>query len=89
MKFTIVFGCASAIAFMTGAGARAQTHYDVETARANYRAGLVSEYDADLLRMWGAPTGNYPPSRVYTPPSYDRQPVLQRQTQDKRRRHRR
>ena len=89
MKFAIAFGCASGIALLMCTGAQAQTLYDVENARANYRAGLVSEYDADLLRMWGAPTGNYPPSRVYTPPSYDRQPVLQKQTREKRYRHRR
>lgn len=89
MKFMVAFGFASGIALMTCAGAQAQTLYDVENARANYRAGLVSEYDADLLRMWGAPTGNYPPSRVYTPPSYDREPVLRSQAHEKRHRHRR
>jgi hypothetical protein len=41
---------------------QAQTLFDVEHARGNYRAGLVSEYDADLIRIWGAPSGHYPDS---------------------------
>ena len=44
--------------------AQAQTLFDVEHARGNYRAGLVSEYDADLIRTWGAPSGHYPDSPI-------------------------
>jgi hypothetical protein len=63
----ISVGCA-AIAF---AGvARADTIFDVEHARADYRAGLTSEYDAELLRRWGAPSGYYPDSRLYRRPPY-------------------
>lgn len=43
--------------------AQAQTLFEVEHARGNYRAGLVSEYDAELVRTWGAPSGNYPGAR--------------------------
>ncbi|CEJ89096.1 Peptidase M48, Ste24p [Hyphomicrobium sp. GJ21] len=53
---------AAALGFCSGA-AQAQTLFDVEHARGNYRAGLVSEYDADLVRTWGAPSGNYPGAR--------------------------
>ncbi|WP_181335546.1 hypothetical protein [Hyphomicrobium methylovorum] len=55
--------------------ARADTIFDVEHARANARAGLVSEYDAEMLQRWGALSGTYPPtrfSRPHTYRSYDR-----------------
>jgi hypothetical protein len=40
------------------AGARADTIWDVEHARANARAGgPVSEYDAELLDRWGCLSG--------------------------------
>lgn len=57
---------------------QAQTIFDVEHARGNYRAGLVSEYDADLIRTWGAPTGHYPDSRIVDAPS-PRRHVLKKQ----------
>jgi hypothetical protein len=58
--------------------AHAQTIFDVEHARGNYRAGLVSEYDADLIRIWGAPSGHYPDSQIIdaSPPQ---QRVLRKQ----------
>lgn len=74
-SFLIAVGCA--VAVLTGA-ARAETLFDVEHARADYRAGLTSEYDADLLRRWGAPSGYYPQSRLYTPPQYRHGPRKKR-----------
>lgn len=52
-----------AVAGFCSSEAQAQTLFEVEHARGNYRAGLVSEYDADLIRTWGAPSGNYPGAR--------------------------
>jgi hypothetical protein len=57
-------------AIVLGSPAHAETLFDVEHARANYRAGLISEYDAEMLRRWGAPSGYYPDSRLYRPPQY-------------------
>ncbi len=45
--------------------ARAQTIFDVEHARAMYRAGIADRYDFEQLRRWGRPTGFYP---QYGPP---------------------
>jgi len=56
----IGFFTLAALAGLYSGKAQAQTLFDVEHARGNYRAGLVSEYDADLIRMWGAPSGHYP-----------------------------
>lgn len=53
---------ATVAGFCSGA-AQAQTLFEVEHARGNYRAGLVSEYDAELIRIWGAPSGHYPGAR--------------------------
>jgi hypothetical protein len=39
---------------------KADTIFDVEHARANYRAGLTSAYDRELLNRWGRPSGYYP-----------------------------
>ncbi len=50
---------------------RADTIFEVEHARANDRAGLVSEYDAELLRRWGRLSGNYPAWRF---PDYNQVP---------------
>jgi hypothetical protein len=47
-------------------GARADTIFDVEHARANYRAGVASAYDWDLLNRWGRPSGYYP--QYFDPP---------------------
>lgn len=71
----IAVGCAAIL--LTG-GARSETLFDVEHARADYRAGLASEYDADILRRWGAPSGYYPPSRFYEPPRYRHVPRKKR-----------
>ena len=54
----------AALAGLYSGKAQAQTLFDVEHARGNYRAGLVSEYDAELIRMWGAPSGHYPSSHM-------------------------
>jgi hypothetical protein len=45
--------------------ARAQSIFDVEHARAMYRAGVASRYDMEQLRRWGRPSGFYP---QYGPP---------------------
>jgi hypothetical protein len=58
--------------------AEAQTLFDVEHARGNYRAGLVSEYDADLIRTWGAPSGNYPDSQFFGPRSSQKKVLKKR-----------
>ncbi|MFT3730316.1 MAG: hypothetical protein QM780_02670 [Hyphomicrobium sp.] len=43
----------------------AQSIFDVEHARAMYRAGVASRYDIDQLRRYGRPSGYYP---QYGPP---------------------
>ncbi|WP_144061246.1 peptidase M48 [Hyphomicrobium denitrificans] len=63
----------AAVAGLYSGMAQAQTIFDVEHARGNYRAGLVSEYDADLIRIWGAPSGQYPDSQII-----DAHPLQQR-----------
>jgi hypothetical protein len=51
--------------------ASADTIFDVEHARAMYRAGVASRYDMEQLRMYGRPSGFYPqygpppPRRIY------------------------
>jgi hypothetical protein len=73
------FGILGAIAVsVCGAteASRADTIFDVEHARANYRAGLTSSYDAELLARWGAPSGNYPAISVV--PSHRRLAVKKR-----------
>jgi hypothetical protein len=50
---------------LIGGTAKAQTIFDVEHARANYRAGIASSSDMELLRRWGRPSGHYP---QYGPP---------------------
>lgn len=45
--------------------AKAQSIFDVEHARAMYRAGVASRYDMEQLRRYGAPSGFYP---QYGPP---------------------
>lgn len=57
--------------------------YEVENARANYRAGLVSVYDKELLDRWGRPSGAYPGTTSidqspYLRPSYRRKPGRKR-----------
>jgi len=59
-----VFGF-SFLAFASNV-ARADTIFDVEHARANYRAGVASEYDEYLLNRWGRPSGYYP--QYFDPP---------------------
>lgn len=54
---------AAATGFCSGM-VQAQTIFDVEHARGNYRAGLVSEHDANLIRIWGAPSGHYPDPQI-------------------------
>lgn len=46
-------------------GAKAQSIFDVEHARAMYRAGVASRFDMEQLRRYGAPSGFYP---QYGPP---------------------
>ncbi|HML28356.1 MAG TPA: hypothetical protein PKE16_05870 [Hyphomicrobium sp.] len=47
------------------ADAQAQSIFDVEHARAMYRAGVASRYDMEQLRRYGRPSGFYP---QYGPP---------------------
>ncbi len=68
-----VLACAAAL-FLSGA-ARADTIFEVEHARANARAGLVSEDDEELLQRWGRPSGYYRGPRYYDDGSYHRPPL--------------
>jgi hypothetical protein len=45
---------------LLGGGAKADTIFDVEHARANYRAGLTNSDDREFLNRWGRPSGYYP-----------------------------
>jgi hypothetical protein len=66
MKLTsrvIAIALPTFVLFATGAGA--QTIFDVEHARAMYRAGVASRYDMEQLRRYGRPSGFYP---QYGPP---------------------
>lgn len=65
--FSLLAFAVAAITFSSN-GARADTIFDVEHARANYRAGFVSESDVEYLRRWGVPSGYYPASRAYFGP---------------------
>lgn len=74
MQRTGLLVCAAA-AIITVNAAQADTIFDVEHARANARAGLVSESDAEFLDRWGALSGTYPPrlsERYYGRSSIDR-----------------
>lgn len=42
----------------------AQGLANVEHARASHRAGPVNDYEASLIRQWGASTGGYTSSHV-------------------------
>jgi hypothetical protein len=58
--------------------------YEVENARANYRAGLVSAYDKELLDRWGRPSGTYPGTTAidqspYVRPSHWKKPSRRRE----------
>jgi hypothetical protein len=68
MKLVAIAVIAPAFAVLASADVRADTIFEVEHARANYRAGLVSEDDAELLVRWGRPSGYYPASRFFEPP---------------------
>ena len=60
MKLTIMFA-AGLVGWALAAGsANADTIFDVEHARADARAGRVSENDLEFLRRWGGPSGYYP-----------------------------
>lgn len=56
---------ALAPAALAATDARADSIFDVEHARAMYRAGSASQYDMEQLRRWGRPSGYYP---QYGPP---------------------
>ena len=72
MKLTIVFA-AGLVGWALAAGsANADTIFDVEHARADARAGLVSENDVEFLRRWGGPSGYYPAPRYYDVRPYHR-----------------
>jgi hypothetical protein len=68
VKLVAIAVIAPACAVFAAAGVRADTIFDVEHVRADYRAGLVSEHDAELLNRWGRPSGYYPASRFFEPP---------------------
>lgn len=61
--------CLVALALLTFAflatRAKADTIFDVEHARAMYRAGVASRYDMEQIRRYGRPSGYYP---QYGPP---------------------
>jgi hypothetical protein len=61
---SIAFLAVAATAALYSGIVRSQALFDLEHARGNYRAGLVSEFDADLIRTWGAPSGRYPAADV-------------------------
>jgi hypothetical protein len=50
---------------LSASAASAQSIFDVEHARAMYRAGVASHYDMEQLRRYGGPSGYYP---QYGPP---------------------
>jgi hypothetical protein len=83
MKPISLFAFAIAATLFSSFGARADTIFDVEHARANYRAGLVNESDVEYLRRWGAPSGYYPASRAYFDPQ--RRVYLRKRYWDRRR----
>ena len=60
-----VLGMALAPIALFATGASAQSIFDVEHARAMYRAGVASQYDMEQLRRYGRPSGYYP---QYGPP---------------------
>ena len=61
MKSSLGFFTAVVLGISCAAeAARADTIFDVEHARANYRAGLISSDDAEMLVRWGVPSGHYP-----------------------------
>jgi hypothetical protein len=83
MKSAHLFAIGVAMAAILSVPARADTIFDVEHARANYRAGLTSEDDVELLRRWGAPSGYYPQAPYFYEPSR-RWLRLQRDWRDRR-----
>ncbi|RUP00655.1 hypothetical protein [Hyphomicrobium sp.] len=65
MKVAAILFLTLAALGLGGLPASAQTIFDVEHARANYRAGIASSSDFELLRRYGRPSGYY---RQYGPP---------------------
>lgn len=78
MKRNSVIVIAAALLGLASGSAKADTIFDVEHARANERAGLVSEYDEELLERWGRLSGNYPPFRASLSP-YERHRYIKRE----------
>jgi hypothetical protein len=60
MKMAVRVAIGLCFVALAGGAARADTIFDVEHARANYRAGMTSDYDEYLLDRWGRPSGYYP-----------------------------
>ena len=57
-RITAIAAVLGAAIGLGAAGARADTIWDVESARANARAGgPISAYDAELLDRWGCLSG--------------------------------
>jgi hypothetical protein len=83
MKPIVIALIASAIATFAADDGRADTIFDVEHARADYRAGLVSADDVELLNRWGRPSGYYPASRLFVSPQ--RRLLLKKRDWDARR----
>ncbi|MGO4685715.1 hypothetical protein [Hyphomicrobium sp. 2TAF46] len=53
---------------LSHAAASGDSIFDVEHARAEYRAGSLTPNGADLMDRWGWPSGCYPPQPCYVRP---------------------
>ena len=60
MKYLSFVAIGFAALAIAPSGSKADTIFDVEHARANYRAGLANEDDYEYLDRWGRPSGYYP-----------------------------
>ena len=60
MKLTALGVLAVAVGSLASSNTKADTIFEVEHARADYRAGRVSESDVEFLQRWGRPSGCYP-----------------------------
>ncbi len=68
MKLVAITALGFALGTLATGGAKADTIFEVEHARADYRTGSVSEFDEELLDRWGRPSGYYPTSRIADAP---------------------
>jgi hypothetical protein len=70
MKLAILLAAGLLGCSLAAGAANADTIFDVEHARADARAGLVSENDLEFLSRWGGTSGYgyYPPPRYAVSP---------------------